>query len=73
MEKMTMSVKELGQQMGISLPKAYELVESEGFPKIQVGRRKVIPIEGFRHWLEMNSQNSLSATKSTVQLLQTSK
>ncbi len=46
-----MSVKELAVHMGISKPKAYELVRSRGFPTIQVGRRIVVPTEGFRHWL----------------------
>lgn len=31
MEKTTMSVQELSTQMGISLPKAYELVKQPGF------------------------------------------
>ena len=31
MEKTTMSVQELSAQMGISLPKAYELVKTPGF------------------------------------------
>ena len=30
MEKSTMSVQELSAQMGISLPKAYELTKTEG-------------------------------------------
>ena len=31
MERSTMSVQELSAQMGISLPKAYELVKTPGF------------------------------------------
>lgn len=37
MEKTTMSVQELSAQMGISLPKAYELVKTPGFPTIRIG------------------------------------
>mgnify|MGYP001105157996 CR=1 FL=1 len=37
MEKVTMSVQELSAQMGISLPKAYELVKTPDFPTIRVG------------------------------------
>ena len=48
MEKTTMSVKELAAQMGISLPKAYELVKTPGFPTIRVGTRILIPIEAYR-------------------------
>ena len=36
-EKSVMSVQELAQQMGISLPKAYELVKEPGFPTIRIG------------------------------------
>ena len=39
MEKTTMSVQELSAQMGISLPKAYELVKTPGFPTIRIGAR----------------------------------
>ena len=35
MDKTTMSVQELSAQMGISLPKAYELVKKEGLPHYQ--------------------------------------
>ncbi len=35
MDKTTMSVQELSSQLGIFLPKAYELVKSEGFPFIR--------------------------------------
>lgn len=51
MEKTTMSVQELSAQMGISLPKAYELVKSPGFPTIRIGTRILIPVE----WLLKNS------------------
>ena len=37
MEKTTISVQELSAQMGISLPKAYELVKTPGFPTIRIG------------------------------------
>lgn len=55
MERTTMSVQELSAQMGISLPKAYELVKSPGFPIIRVGTRILIPVEPFKEWLVINS------------------
>ena len=55
MEKTTMSVQELSSQMGISLPKAYELVRTPGFPSIRIGTRILIPIEAFREWLVITS------------------
>lgn len=56
MDKKTMSVTELSMQMGISLPKAYELVKQPGFPTIRVGTRILIPVDGFQEWLKKNSQ-----------------
>ena len=55
MEKATMSVQELSAQMGISLPKAYELVKSEGFPSLRIGTRILIPVDAFREWLVITS------------------
>ncbi len=45
MERTTMSVQELSAQMGISLPKAYELVKTPGFPTLRIGTRILIPID----------------------------
>ena len=55
MEKTTMSVQELSAQMGISLPKAYELVKSPGFPTIRIGTRILIPVDTYKEWLLKNS------------------
>lgn len=55
MDKTTMSVRELAMQMGISLPKAYELVKTPGFPSIRIGTRILIPIDAFREWLVITS------------------
>lgn len=48
MEKATMSVQELSTRMGISLPKAYQLMKSDGFPAIRVGKRILIPVDVYR-------------------------
>ncbi len=59
MEKSTMSVQELSSQMGISLPKAYELVKTEGFPVLKIGTRILISVEGFRKWLAAQTERGL--------------
>ena len=51
MERTTMSVQELSAQMGISLPKAYELVKTPGFPTLRIGTRILIPIDAYKSWL----------------------
>ena len=55
MERMTMSVQELSAQMGISLPKAYELVKTPGFPTLRIGTRILIPIDAYKEWLMKQS------------------
>lgn len=55
MEKTTLSVQELSSQMGISLPKAYELVKSPDFPTIRIGTRILIPVDAYKEWLNRNA------------------
>ena len=61
MEKLTMNVKELAERMGISKPKAYELVRRRDFPAVWIGRRVVVPIDGFMRWLEDEAARENSA------------
>lgn len=51
MEKFTISVQELSSRMGISLPKAYQLVKKPGFPVLRIGTRILIPIDALNKWL----------------------
>ena len=54
-EKATMSVRELSMSMGISLPKAYELVKRPGFPVLRIGSRILIPKAAVEEWLKAES------------------
>lgn len=56
MNKYTLSVQELARELGISLPKAYELVKQPNFPTIKVGARILIPVDAFNRWLEEQSK-----------------
>ena len=56
MERSTMSVQELSSQMGISLPKAYELVKLPGFPVLRIGTRILIPVDSFNAWLNRKAE-----------------
>lgn len=51
MEKLTMSVPEMAQALGISRAKGYDLVNRADFPKLRLGRKIVVPTEAFHHWL----------------------
>lgn len=61
MEKTTMSVAELSMQMGISLPKAYELVKQPGFPTIRVGTREGDPDGIKSRWGEEEPRHEVKA------------
>lgn len=66
MEKLTMNVTELAERMGISKPKAYELVRRRGFPAVWIGRRVVIPVDSFKRWLDCQAVQENSAPISNI-------
>ena len=43
-DKIALSVSEMALQLGISIPKAYELTKEPGFPILKIGTRILIPI-----------------------------
>lgn len=50
--KLTYSVKEMAQVLGIGIAAAYALVKKPGFPAVHVGKRVVVPVDGLRRWLD---------------------
>ena len=55
MERLTISIEEMAKQLGISRPTAYTLANSEGFPVLKIGKRKVVPVLGLQEWIKKNS------------------
>jgi excisionase family DNA binding protein len=53
-EKMVLSVREGAGALGVSLPTMYALINSEGFPCLMIGRRRVIPVDAFKRWIGEN-------------------
>jgi len=53
--KLCISVSELANLLGLSRPKAYEMISIKGFPALQIGRRIVIPVRQLSKWLEDNA------------------
>jgi excisionase family DNA binding protein len=49
---LSLTVEDIGDIMGLSKNKAYELCHSKGFPCVIVGRRMIIPKLAFLKWLE---------------------
>jgi DNA binding domain, excisionase family len=56
MDKLVYSVKEAAQVLNIGMNSAYNLVNSEDFPKITIGRKILIPIKGLEKWIETSSK-----------------
>ena len=55
-EKLTLSVEEMANELGISRPIAYELIKRDGFPAIRISERRIIiPVEALRNWLNKNA------------------
>lgn len=54
-DKLTLTVEEAGERLGISRPTAYELTKRPDFPVLRIGRRIVIPIDGLDEWVKANT------------------
>lgn len=52
MQKQILTPKELMTYLGLGRNSTYELLRSEGFPVIQVGRLKLIPINELNEWIK---------------------
>ena len=52
MDKSMLTVADLQKLWGISRPTTYELVNSEGFPTLRIGRKILIPQKQLEVWVE---------------------
>ena len=55
--KMTLSVSEVAEKLGISKPKVYDLIHEGDLPSIHVGKKIVIPTEALIGWLSGGVSN----------------
>lgn len=46
------TVKDVKAELGIGINQAYRLVQSDGFPKIMLNHKCLIPREEFEKWLK---------------------
>ena len=59
--KMTLSVREAAELIGISKPKMYELIHSNEIPSIHVGKKIVIARQALMDWLSKGIPNGKKA------------
>lgn len=54
--KLTYSVPEAAQILGISASKMYEVCRMQGFPVIRVGKRLRVNAKKFEQWIDEQSE-----------------
>lgn len=59
MEKLVFSIQEVAEMLGISKSYAYELVRNGTIPALQLGRKRVIPKEEFKKWINGNTDGKM--------------
>ena len=56
-KRLTLTPKEVAEELRISLPVVYQLCNRADFPAIRVGRAIRIPRVGLESWLELQVQD----------------
>ena len=57
-EKLTYSVKEAAEALGVSESKMYQIIRMEGFPLINLGGRRLVSVKGLARWVEEMASGS---------------
>ena len=47
-----LSVRDVASALGISRGNAYEVIKADGFPRVVLGKRIIIPKDAFTAWLQ---------------------
>lgn len=53
---LTLTVPEVGEVLGISRAKAYDLARSEGFPSMRIGTRILVPRNKLIRWIDEQTE-----------------
>ena len=61
MEKLTLSVRDIQEALGIGRNAAYCLANRADFPAIRLGNKLIIPRDAFMRWLEAQTADKLDA------------
>ena len=57
-ERMTLSVSEAADILGVSRPSLCQLIDKPGFPSFRVGRRVLISRAGLARWVEQQTEGA---------------
>ena len=56
LEKWAFSMTEGASVLGVSRPTLYRLIQTDGFPVLIIGRRKLIPKKALEEWIEARTR-----------------
>lgn len=62
LQRLTISVEEMAEELGISTKTAYDLTHRQDFPTIKIGTRTRVSTEGLREWVRNQEQNRMEET-----------
>ena len=54
-----LKVSDIQKHLGISKNRAYELIKTKTFPKIQIGHRYYIPEKEYNDWISKNVKHKI--------------
>lgn len=61
-QRLTMSVSEMSDELGISTKTGYALTHVPGFPVIRIGHRVRVSREGLAEWVRKNESNNVEVS-----------
>ena len=61
-QRLTISVAEMAEELGISTKTAYNLTHVQGFPAILIGHRVRVSREGLAEWVRNNETNTVEVS-----------
>ncbi len=59
--KLMLSIEEVAEKLGLSRNYAYKLVSNGTLPSVQVGTRKLIPVDALNKWIEANTKGGVTS------------
>lgn len=62
MEKLTLSIPEAAEILGVSSSKMYQIAKIKGFPTIQLGKRLRVSTKGLTRWIEEQAEKGWGGT-----------
>ncbi|MGN0525187.1 helix-turn-helix domain-containing protein [Eubacterium sp.] len=51
-QKLTLSVPEAAEIIGLSTARMYQVVRMEGFPAVHIGKRIFVSVKGLEQWID---------------------